>query len=164
MGKGRDKRKKVKDKQKAKELAIERNEKLKAKDGGAVDDVLEEEDKKKKKLSEAKELEAIIEEIRKKDQRRQHVGIGKCGPPSPRLNFSLSLINGNEAILFGGEFYDGNPINTHVFNELYKWNLATNEWTKIESINSPPPRCSHQRSVPSVVHRFFRPTLTFLCC
>ncbi len=150
MGKGRDKRKKVKDKQKAKELAIERNEKLKAKDTGESidDDEIEAENRKKKKLSEAKELEAIIDDIRKRDARRQHVAVGKCAPPSPRLNFSLSLINGNEALLFGGEFYDGNPINTHVFNELYRWNLGTNEWTKIDSINTPPPRCSHQRSSP----------------
>lgn len=155
MGKGRDKRKKVKEKQKAKDAAIERAEKQREKlDGLPVD--AEEDDaevevmpKKTSHLSEAKELEALIKECRQKDARRQHVAVRKCPPPSPRLNVSWSLLNGGEILMFGGEFYDGNPLNTHVNNELFKWDmdLGINGWSKIESINTPPPRCSHQTVV-----------------
>ncbi len=33
---------------------------------------------------------------------------------------------------------------TTVYNELYRWNFDKNEWKLIESLNTPPPRCSHQ--------------------
>jgi N-acetylneuraminic acid mutarotase len=42
----------------------------------------------------------------------------------------------------GGEFCDGE--HTQVFNELFRWNVEKNEWKCIESLNTPPPRCSHQ--------------------
>jgi hypothetical protein len=151
MGSGRDKRKKVKDKQKIKEDAEARRERDKLRaaggGGGALDSVPQEDEKmakKTKKLSEEKELAAMILEIRKRDAGRQDVSIEACGPPSPRLNASLTLINGSDVLMFGGEHYDGNPVNTHVFNELYRWSVEVNEWSRISSINPPPPRCSHQ--------------------
>jgi len=154
MGSGRDKRKKVKDKQKQKEDAEARRErdKLRAAGGGGglggstglIPPEDEKAAKKSKKLSEEKELAAMILEIRKRDAGRQCASIELCAPPSPRLNASLTHVHGNEVLMFGGEHYDGNPVNTHVFNELYRWNVEINEWSMILSLNPPPPRCSHQ--------------------
>jgi hypothetical protein len=31
-----------------------------------------------------------------------------------------------------------------VYNELFKWDLEKNEWFRVDSLNPPPPRCSHQ--------------------
>jgi N-acetylneuraminic acid mutarotase len=45
-------------------------------------------------------------------------------------------------IMFGGEFFDGEG--TVVYNDVYRWNLDRQEWKLIESLNTPPPRCSHQ--------------------
>jgi hypothetical protein len=45
-------------------------------------------------------------------------------------------------LLFGGEFCDGES--TSVYNDVYRWNMDRNEWKLIESLNTPPPRCSHQ--------------------
>jgi N-acetylneuraminic acid mutarotase len=45
-------------------------------------------------------------------------------------------------LLFGGEFCDGET--TIVYNEVFRWNIERNEWKLIESLNTPPPRCSHQ--------------------
>jgi N-acetylneuraminic acid mutarotase len=47
-----------------------------------------------------------------------------------------------EMLLFGGEFCDGET--TTVYNELFRWHVERNEWKQIESLNTPPPRCSHQ--------------------
>eukprot|EP00595_Chromulina_sp_UTEXLB2642_P001484 CAMPEP_0196765108 /NCGR_PEP_ID=MMETSP1095-20130614/7610_1 /TAXON_ID=96789 ORGANISM="Chromulina nebulosa, Strain UTEXLB2642" /NCGR_SAMPLE_ID=MMETSP1095 /ASSEMBLY_ACC=CAM_ASM_000446 /LENGTH=757 /DNA_ID=CAMNT_0042122529 /DNA_START=202 /DNA_END=2472 /DNA_ORIENTATION=+ len=45
-------------------------------------------------------------------------------------------------ILFGGEHNNGEI--TTVFNDVFKWFIDKNEWKLIESLNTPPPRCSHQ--------------------
>lgn len=47
-----------------------------------------------------------------------------------------------EMLLFGGEYYDGDV--TVCYNGVFRWNLEKNEWRAVESINTPPPRCSHQ--------------------
>jgi len=63
-------------------------------------------------------------------------------PPSPRAQFSLTATSSNEMLLFGGEYFDGED--TTVYNDLFKWNVDKSEWRLIESLNTPPPRCSHQ--------------------
>lgn len=44
--------------------------------------------------------------------------------------------------MIGGEFNDGASV--QVYNEMYKWHVDKNEWRRIDSVNTPPPRCSHQ--------------------
>ena len=98
----------------------------------------------KKELKDAGEddIEAIIAEFQKKDQQRTAVTVTACLQPSPRSNFSLTVLPNGELLMFGGEFCDGET--TVVYNEVYRWNLEKDEWKQIESINTPPPRCSHQ--------------------
>jgi|MDTB01.3.fsa_nt_gb hypothetical protein len=154
MGKGRDKRKKVLAKQKARQAAEERKEReRRRRDGEAPEDDAAAEEppagaaakkKKKSKAEGKKELEALIADIRIRDIARAVVYVEACGPPGPRLNFSMVAVNSSEAMFFGGEHYDGNPINTFVYNELYRWHIERNKWSRIDSINTPPPRCSHQ--------------------
>ena len=49
---------------------------------------------------------------------------------------------GDDLYLFGGESSDGDQ--TTVLNDLYKYRTTKNEWFKVESLNTPSPRCSHQ--------------------
>jgi hypothetical protein len=124
MGKGRDKRKKVVAKQKAKESAEQRREKQKERERSGLlppdddgEDGAEAQgnkgNKKKTAVSGVKELTAMIDEIRRKDKAREEVSVVRCPPPTARLNFTLNMINATEALLFGGEHYDGNPTNTN---------------------------------------------------
>ena len=53
------------------------------------------------------------------------------------LEISLYVV-----VIYRGEFCDGEG--TTVYNELYRWNIERNEWKMVESLNTPPPRCSHQ--------------------
>lgn len=87
-------------------------------------------------------IDALIAECNAKEQARVAVSISVCAQPSPRSNFSLTLLPNNEFLLYGGEFCDGED--TAIYNDLYRWNVERNEWRHIESLNTPPPRCSHQ--------------------
>lgn len=42
----------------------------------------------------------------------------------------------------GGEHFDGQNVDT--FGDLYAYNIAKKEFKQIQSLNSPPPRNSHQ--------------------
>eukprot|EP01041_Mallomonas_annulata_P003369 gene3368-6669_t len=88
------------------------------------------------------DIESIIADIRAKDLARTAVTISVCPQPSPRSNFSMTALPNGDMLMFGGEFCDGEG--TVVYNDLYRWNIEKNEWKKIESLNNPPPRCSHQ--------------------
>lgn len=98
----------------------------------------------KKELKDAGEddIEKIIADFSKRENSKTAVTVEVCSQPSPRSNFTLTGLSNGEMILFGGEFSDGQG--TVVFNNLYRWNLDKNEWKHIESLNTPPPRCSHQ--------------------
>ena len=61
--------------------------------------------------------------------------------PSARSNAALFHYN-DFLFLFGGEAYVGNK--TLVFNDLLKYNISKNTWTRISCPNSPAPRSSHQ--------------------
>lgn len=77
------------------------------------------------------------------EQRRTTVTASIVSPPSPRSNFSLcSLIEKDELILFGGEFYNGQTLT--VFNELYFYNISKNEWKLVMAPGGPGPRSAHQ--------------------
>lgn len=98
----------------------------------------------KKELKEAgqEDIEKILSDLSVKEKKRSTVSIYICPQPSPRSNFSLTGLPNGEMIMFGGEFCDGQG--TIVYNDLFRWNLEKNEWKAIESLNTPPPRCSHQ--------------------
>jgi hypothetical protein len=61
---------------------------------------------------------------------------------SGRVYIDIDLIFDVKSIDNTGEFCDGQG--TQVYNDLFRWNIDKNEWKKIESPNTPPPRCSHQ--------------------
>ena len=99
-------------------------------------------DKKELKSTGENDIEAIISEFRAKELQKTSVSIITCAQPSPRSNFSITALPNNEILMFGGECCDGES--TAVFNDVFRWNLEKNEWKKIESMNTPPPRCAHQ--------------------
>ena len=108
----------------------------------------------KKELKEAGEedLEAIIAGFQTRDSKRTAVNITSCRQPSPRSNFSLTTLPSGELLLFGGEICDGEG--TTVFNELYRFNLEKLTWKIVESINAPPPRCSHQVDIYMYIYTY----------
>jgi hypothetical protein len=79
-----------------------------------------------------------------KDAAKVAITEEKVKNPSPRVNAALvpNPLKDKELILFGGEFYNGET--TYVYNDLFRYHVDKNEWTKVSSPNSPTPRCSHQ--------------------
>jgi N-acetylneuraminic acid mutarotase len=99
--------------------------------------------KKEIKDSGEKDIEAILAEFSAKEAAKLAVSINVVPQPSRRANFSMTALTSGEMLLFGGEvLLDENT--TVVYNDLFKWNVERNEWKQIESLNTPPPRCSHQ--------------------
>jgi hypothetical protein len=60
-------------------------------------------------------------------------------------------VHSSEMLLFGGEYFDGE--NAWVYNGVYRWNLDRGDWRQIESLNTPPPRCSHQVRAQRILYR-----------
>lgn len=98
--------------------------------------------KKELKDTGEEDIEAIIAEFSAKDAARVAVTVSVAPQPSARANFSMTALPNGDMLMFGGEFCDGES--TEVFNDLFRWNIEKNEWKQIESLNTPPPRCSHQ--------------------
>ena len=103
----------------------------------------------KRNKQEAKEsgevdIESLLAEISLKERTRTSVSITACEQPSPRANFSMTALPNGEMLMFGGEFCDGES--TVVYNDLFRWSMEKGggEWRRVESLNTPPPRCSHQ--------------------
>lgn len=98
----------------------------------------------KKELKDGGEvdIETILAEFSSKESKKLAVAVTVVPQPSRRANFSMTALTSGDMLLFGGEFFDGDS--TIVYNDLFKWNVGNNEWKQIESLNTPPPRCSHQ--------------------
>ena len=63
-------------------------------------------------------------------------------------------------MMYGGEFSDGQG--NEVYSDLFRWNLDRNEWKKIESLNTPSPRCSHQTVFYKVSLSHLTPNVQYL--
>ncbi|TMW64566.1 hypothetical protein Poli38472_011446 [Pythium oligandrum] len=103
--------------------------------------------KKDRKGVDEEDIELILQEILKKDAQRKEVIVEATTQPSPRANFSMTMLPTGDMMMFGGEYFDGD---TNVcYNELYRWNVdgGPTDWKMISSPNTPPPRCSHQAAV-----------------
>ncbi|XP_066254482.1 kelch domain-containing protein 4 [Euwallacea similis] len=101
--------------------------------------------KMKKELKDLGEdnIESMIAQIEKEEQKRLQVTETEVEPPSRRVNFSLvSHPDKDQLIFYGGEYFNGQK--TFVYNDLYFYNIPTNTWILIKASAGPPPRCSHQ--------------------
>lgn len=126
MGKGRDKKKKLKNKDSSTPV---KEPKAKLKKQKSLEDI----DQLLKDFKEATQTHTQIEQ--------------NCEPPSRRANCSLNVnpINTNELILFGGEYFDGKRV--EMYNDFYKYNIEKNEWKKVICPDMPGPRSSHQIAI-----------------
>ncbi|CRG99088.1 kelch protein, putative [Plasmodium relictum] len=109
--------------------------------------------KKKKQTLSDEDFDSIClyyENLNKKDK-YGHININntsnntfvECEKPSPRSNCSITFINEEEFILFGGEYNDNNEL--VVYNDLFKYNVVKNKWKYyFTTYKKPKPRCSHQ--------------------
>ncbi|CRG97240.1 kelch protein, putative [Plasmodium gallinaceum] len=109
--------------------------------------------KKKKQTLSDEDFDSIClyyENLNKKDK-YGHININntsnntfvECEKPSPRSNCSITFINEEEFILFGGEYNDNNEL--IVYNDLFKYNVVKNKWKYyFTTCKKPKPRCSHQ--------------------
>lgn len=85
----------------------------------------------------------VVAKLEAEEARRKTVTETISTPPTPRSNFSLCAHpEKDELILFGGEFFNGNELT--IYNELYFYNIAKDEWKSVRSPAGPAPRCSHQ--------------------
>ncbi|SCM07442.1 kelch protein, putative [Plasmodium chabaudi adami] len=67
----------------------------------------------------------------------------ECEKPSPRSNCSITFINEEEFLLFGGEYNNNNEI--IAYNDLFKYNVVKDKWKYyFTTCKKPKPRCSHQ--------------------
>ncbi|XP_066151519.1 kelch domain-containing protein 4 [Euwallacea fornicatus] len=101
--------------------------------------------KMKKELKDLGEddIESMIAQIEKEEQKLLQVTEIEVEPPSRRVNFSLvSHPDKDQLILYGGEYFNGQK--TFVYNDLYFYNIPTNKWISVKASAGPPPRCSHQ--------------------
>lgn len=140
-GKGRDKRKKAKEKrgdlskahdqvhkeQKAAEKQARRAQK---KVQGGEDD-----------------LDAILAALDLADGKGKKVQVRECGRPSPRSHSSVTASTSNQPrdnclYVFGGEFYDGKK--TYVFGDLFKYTIEKGRWEALTLPRGPKPRSGHQ--------------------
>lgn len=102
---------------------------------------------KQKKLLQKLGEQDIVEVVAKleaEEARLKTVTETVTAAPSPRSNFTLCAHPGDkeELILFGGEFFDGKVMT--IYNDLFMYNIAKNEWKTVRSPAGPAPRCSHQ--------------------
>ncbi|KAG8652643.1 kelch domain-containing protein 4 isoform X1 [Manihot esculenta] len=98
-----------------------------------------------KKVSPEDDIDAILLSIQKEEAKKKEVHVEENVPaPSPRSNCTLNInpLKDTELILYGGEFYNGNK--TFVYGDLYRYDVEKQEWKRISSPNSPPPRSAHQ--------------------
>ncbi|CXI08477.1 kelch protein, putative [Plasmodium berghei] len=67
----------------------------------------------------------------------------ECEKPSPRSNCSITFINEEEFLLFGGEYNNNNEL--IAYNDLFKYNVVKDKWKYyFTTCKKPKPRCSHQ--------------------
>ncbi|XP_002511256.2 kelch domain-containing protein 4 [Ricinus communis] len=98
-----------------------------------------------KKVSPEDDIDAILLSIQKEEAKKKEVLVEESVPaPSPRSNCTLNInpSKDTELILYGGEFYNGNK--TFVYGDLYRYDVEKQEWKRVSSPNSPPPRSAHQ--------------------
>jgi N-acetylneuraminic acid mutarotase len=111
------------------------NKEAKGKGGDAADDGDED------------NLDALLEVYRKKDENVTTTVIEpplEQGFPPPRANATLTLADDKNGYLYllGGEYYDG--VENIVLDDLFRWDVAKNEWRQIISPTPKPgPRCAH---------------------
>lgn len=101
-------------------------------------------DTKAGRADEQQDLAQLIAQQRAKDLERTEVTTTKIEEDqkfAPRCNATLTNL-GDDLYLFGGESTKDDQ--TAVLNDLYRFRAAKNEWYRVESLNTPSPRCSHQ--------------------
>ena len=139
MGKGRDKRKKHEDPEKAtrrserQQAKLSRGTKTKSDVGEGGVALYGEED-----------IQQTVRRQRKYLERQKTVEEKDVAPPSPRTNcvFVQHPQRANELLLFGGEFWDGAA--TTAFNDLLVFQPSKNVWKQIIAPGAPSPRSSAQ--------------------
>lgn len=130
-GKKKDDGKKAKLEEKKKKQAKKGDKKLQAKakaDESDTEDV---------------DLDAVLAEYAKKQEQFLKVTETPCSPPRARASATIipSPANTNELFLFGGEYFNGAL--AHFFNDLYVYRIDRDEWSIVQSQNTPPNRSGH---------------------
>ncbi|CAH0476097.1 unnamed protein product [Peronospora belbahrii] len=66
-------------------------------------------------------IEMLLEEFRKKDAARTEIIVTNTTQPTPRANFTLSVLPSGDVLVFGGEYYNGD-VNV-CYNDVFKWKI-----------------------------------------
>ncbi len=89
------------------------------------------------------DLDAVLVEYAKQQERFLKVTEAICEPPSARASSTViaNPANDNELFLFGGEYFNGAV--AKFFNDLFVYNINRDEWKYVTSPNTPLPRSGH---------------------
>lgn len=101
--------------------------------------------KQKKELAALGEddIESIVAQIEAEEKKKREVVEHVVNPPSRRVNFTfVAHPEKEELILYGGEYFNGQT--TMLYNDLFIYNIARNEWRVLKAPSCPPPRSGHQ--------------------
>lgn len=100
-------------------------------------------DKKALGKKDESDLDQLLSEFREMQTTRTVVREEVVPPPSPRANCTLTAHpTRDELLLFGGERYDGRK--NVFYADLFRYSIKRNEWKRVTSPTTPPPRSSHQ--------------------
>jgi hypothetical protein len=145
MGKGRDKRKKHEDPDKAQKRAAKQLAKIakgesKAKDG----DVDAADGTNIGGLNNEEDVALMVAKLKKLDSKRKRVEEKDVPHPGPRANSMIVKhpSRDHEIVTFGGEVWDGEK--TRPFNDLLVYNLNKKQWRQMLSPGGPSARSSCQ--------------------
>ena len=94
------------------------------------------------------DLDAVLEEYKK--QQEQFLKVTETvvdGPPKPRAAscFLASPSNNNQLLLFGGEFSSPKQGTFYHYNDFWRLEPSSREWTRLEPKGKTPPARSGHR-------------------
>lgn len=100
-------------------------------------------DKKAANQKDEEDLQSILDDFKASQAALTAAKEEAVPPPSPRCNCTLTAHpSKDELFLFGGEHFDGKK--NCFYADLFKYSIKRNEWKRVSSPTSPPPRSSHQ--------------------
>ncbi|KAF5841296.1 hypothetical protein DUNSADRAFT_13569 [Dunaliella salina] len=152
MGGGRDKRKKAKEKKDG--PSVPKGE-FKTERATAKNEEKRERRTTKKLEGNEDDIDALLAKFALEEKAKKQVTIeSDCQPPGARVSTSFvahSTPNVNEIIMFGGEMTELETGKVRVYNDLYRFDVSKQRWSKVCNPSSPAPRSAHQ----AVIHKGF---------
>mmetsp|Transcript_4365 Transcript_4365/g.11848 ORF Transcript_4365/g.11848 Transcript_4365/m.11848 type:complete len:564 (-) Transcript_4365:268-1959(-) len=152
MGGGRDKRKKAKEKKEG--PSVPKGE-FKTERATAKNEEKKERRTAKKLEGNEDDIDALLAKFALEEKAKKQITIeSDCSPPGARVSASFvahSTPSVNEIIMFGGEMTELETGKVRVYNDLYRFDVGKQRWSRVCNPSSPAPRSAHQ----AIIHKGF---------